>query len=231
MIRSPTPVTAPDVAIGAAMKQPRETASTHGPVTPHGVTAARWPLRCKFGNAGASAREAFQPLAARTNAGCTGGLGPVRSDRRPGPPGQASRRALRGDLRARGGQPRGPVFRWPQYSRRWRISRRRSQSQAGARDRRRGSSEHAGARCCCWSSGALTRFRPCRTLAKPGSTGQPQPFCLSLGRGREPLRRLSNLDVWEPAVVRRPRSWWCRSRRPEPGVHGSWRRHDRQPPI
>ena len=31
MIRSPTPVTAPDVAIGAAMKQPRETASTHPP--------------------------------------------------------------------------------------------------------------------------------------------------------------------------------------------------------
>ncbi len=37
MIRSPTPVTAPDVAIGAAMKRPRETASTHGRVTPKAV--------------------------------------------------------------------------------------------------------------------------------------------------------------------------------------------------
>ena len=44
MIRSPTPVTAPDVAIGAAMKQPRETASTHGPVTP-GATVRVVPAR------------------------------------------------------------------------------------------------------------------------------------------------------------------------------------------
>ena len=46
MIRSPTPVTAPDVAIGAAMKQPRETASTHDPryaYTGHaGRVAAFW---------------------------------------------------------------------------------------------------------------------------------------------------------------------------------------------
>ena len=43
MIRSSTPVTAPGVAIGAAMKQPRETANTHGPVTP---TAAARLVRC-----------------------------------------------------------------------------------------------------------------------------------------------------------------------------------------
>ena len=44
LIRSPTPVTAPDVAIGAAMKQPRETASTHGPVTPEATVSrsVRW---------------------------------------------------------------------------------------------------------------------------------------------------------------------------------------------
>ena len=82
--------------------------------TPHEVTAARWPLRWKFGNAGASAGR---PPAACSSHKCrlsTAGLVPVRSDRRPGPPGQASRRAVRGDLRARGGQARGPVFRWPQ---------------------------------------------------------------------------------------------------------------------
>ncbi len=135
---------------------------------------------------------------------------------------------MRGDLRARGGQPRGPGFRWPQCSRRRRISRRRSQSSAGARNRRRGSSEHA--RCCCRSSGAVTRFRPCRTLANPGFTDQPQPFCGSLGRRKS---RCASCPIWTSgsALVRRPRSWWCRSRRPELSVHGSWRRHDRQPPI
>jgi len=32
------------------------------PSTPHGVTAARWPLRCKFGNAGASAGRPLSRL-------------------------------------------------------------------------------------------------------------------------------------------------------------------------
>jgi hypothetical protein len=52
---SRSPATAPDVAIGAAMKQPRETASTHGPVTPEPVVAGPWPLSPTTSNAAALA--------------------------------------------------------------------------------------------------------------------------------------------------------------------------------
>jgi len=39
-----TTVTAPGMAIGATMKQPRTTATTRGPVTLIGATGACWPL-------------------------------------------------------------------------------------------------------------------------------------------------------------------------------------------
>jgi hypothetical protein len=60
-----------------------------------------------------------------------------------------------------------------------------------------GSSEHARARCWCWSSGAVTRFRPCRTLANPGIHRSATAFLRQSGSRQEPLRLLSNLDVWE----------------------------------
>jgi alkylation response protein AidB-like acyl-CoA dehydrogenase len=62
LIRSSTPVTAPGVAIGAAMKQPRETANTHGPVTPQAAVSSSWLL----GRQGRSElRSAIQIFGAR----------------------------------------------------------------------------------------------------------------------------------------------------------------------
>ena len=99
---------------GRARMRPRDSSKARCWMTPHEVTAAGWPLGWKFGNAGASAGRRPAACSSHKCRLSTAGLVPVRSDRRPGPPGQASRRAVRGDLRARGGQARGPVFRWPQ---------------------------------------------------------------------------------------------------------------------
>jgi hypothetical protein len=51
--------------------------------TPQGITAAWWPLRCKFGSAGR--RVAAEPVAARAKPVSTGRLGLARSGGRPGP--------------------------------------------------------------------------------------------------------------------------------------------------
>jgi hypothetical protein len=43
--------------------------------TPHGVTAAWWPLRCKFGSAGAGAESSVSRLQLVANPVSTGRLG------------------------------------------------------------------------------------------------------------------------------------------------------------